>query len=45
METAGHWLCENPHGYWIAVAHNDPRKADVDGDESNVRLHTDILSR
>jgi len=43
-DTAGHWLCENPRGYWIAVAHNDPGQTNIDRDELHVRLRTDILS-
>jgi hypothetical protein len=44
-DTARHRLFENSCRYWIAIAHNDPGKTNINGDELHVRLHTDILSR
>ena len=41
-DTARHRLFKNPGRYWIAMAHDYPRKTDIDGDELHGRLHTDI---
>src|SRR4029077_565036 len=34
-DTACHRLFENSRRYWLAVAHNDPRKTNIDGDDLN----------
>jgi hypothetical protein len=38
-DTTCHRLFENPRRDWVAVAHDDPGKTNIDGDELHVSFH------